>query len=92
MVLVHVLCKTVRNKVTVTAMSFQEEVFLAITSCIVLYCIALHCIALHCMHCIALYCIVLYCTMRPYTEGRLDRYRIGIPWKLYEIRIQPWLS
>ena len=27
--------------------------------------------------------IVLYCIMRPYTEGRLDRYRIGT---------QPWLS
>ena len=23
--------------------------------------------------------IALYCIMRPYTEGRLDRYRIGIP-------------
>ena len=30
--------------------------------------------------------------MRPYTEGRLDRYRIGIPWELSEIRTQPWLS
>ena len=29
-------------------------------------------------------CIVLYCIMRPYTDGRLDRYRIGVP--------QPWLS
>ena len=26
-----------------------------------------------------LYCIVLYCNMRPYTEGQLDRYDIGIP-------------
>ena len=26
-----------------------------------------------------MYCIVLYCIMRPYTEGRLDRYHIGIP-------------
>ena len=26
-----------------------------------------------------IYCIVLYCIMRPYTEGRLDRYHIGIP-------------
>ena len=43
--------------------------------------------------CIVLYCIVLYCVMRPYTEGRLDRYRIGIilP-ELSEIRTQPWLS
>ena len=30
--------------------------------------------------------------MRPYTEGRLDRYRIGIPRELSEIRAQPWLS
>ena len=37
------------------------------------------------------YC-VLYCIMRPYTEGRLDRYRIGIPRELSEIRTQPWLS
>ena len=44
------------------------------------------------MYCIVLYCIVLYCIMRPYTEGRLDRYRIGIPWELSEIRTQPWLS
>ena len=28
-----------------------------------------------------LYCIVLYCIMRPFTEGRLDRYRICIPRK-----------
>ena len=39
-----------------------------------------------------LYCIVLYCIMRPYTDGRLDRYRIGIPRELSEIRTQPWLS
>ena len=38
------------------------------------------------------YCIVLFCIMRPYTEGRLDRYRIGIPRELSEIRTQPWLS
>ena len=31
------------------------------------------------LYCIVLYCIVLYCIMRPYTEGQLDRYRIGIP-------------
>ena len=38
------------------------------------------------------YCIVLlYCIMRPYTDGRLDRYRIGIPRELSEIRTQPWL-
>ena len=37
------------------------------------------------------YC-VLYCVMRPYTEGQLDRYRIGIPRELSEIRTQPWLS
>ena len=33
--------------------------------------------------------------MRPYsayTEGRLDRYRIGNPRELYEIHTQPWLS
>ena len=30
--------------------------------------------------------------MRPYTEGRLDRYRIGISRELSEIRTQPWLS
>ena len=36
--------------------------------------------------------IVLYCIMRPYTDGRLDRYRIGIPRELSEIRTQPWLS
>ena len=36
--------------------------------------------------------IVLYCIMRPYTEGRLDRYCIGIPRELSEIRTQPWLS
>ena len=32
----------------------------------------------HTIH-IVLYCIVLYCIMRPYTEGQLDRYHIGIP-------------
>ena len=36
--------------------------------------------------------IVLYCIMRPCTDGRLDRYRIGIPRELSEIRTQPWLS
>ena len=30
--------------------------------------------------------------MRPYTEGRLNRYRIGIPRELSEIHTQPWLS
>ena len=30
--------------------------------------------------------IVLYCIMRPYTDGRLDRYRIGIARELSEIR------
>ena len=44
------------------------------------------------LYCIVLYCIVLYCIMRPYTEGQLDRYRIGIPRELSEIRTQPWLS
>ena len=34
----------------------------------------------------------LYCIMRPYTEGRLESYRIGIPRELSEIRTQPWLS
>ena len=42
------------------------------------------------LYCIVLYCIVLYCIMRPYTEGRLDRY--SIPRELSEIRTQPWLS
>ena len=45
----------------------------------------------HCYR-IVLYCIVLYCIMRPYIEGRLDRYRIGIPHEFSEIRTQPWLS
>ena len=39
-----------------------------------------------------LYCIVLYYIMKPYTDCRLDRYRIGIPWEFSEIRTQPWLS
>ena len=30
--------------------------------------------------------------MRPYTEGRLDLYRIVIPRELSQIRTQPWLS
>ena len=30
--------------------------------------------------------------MRPYTEGRSDSYRIGIPRELSEIGTQPWLS
>ena len=34
----------------------------------------------------------MYCIMGPYTEGRLDRYRTGIPRELPEIRTQPWLS
>ena len=50
-----------------------------------LHCIALHCTALH-------YCIALYCIMRSYTDGQLDRYRIGIPRELSEIRTQLWLS
>ena len=33
-----------------------------------------------------------YCIVRPYTEGRLDRYRIGIPRELSEIRTKPWMS
>ena len=37
-------------------------------------------------------CIVLYCIMRPYTEDRLDHYRIGIPRELSEIQSQSWLS
>ena len=36
-------------------------------------------------------CDVL-CIMRPYSEGRLNRYRIAIPRELSEIRTQPWLS
>ena len=31
----------------------------------------------------------MHCIMRPYIEGRLDRYRIGIPRELSEIRTQP---
>ena len=30
--------------------------------------------------------------MKHYTDGRLDRYRIGILRELSEIRTQPWLS
>ena len=30
--------------------------------------------------------------MGPHTEGRYDRYRIGIPRELSKIRTQPWLS
>ena len=36
--------------------------------------------------------VVLYCVMRPSIEGQLDRYRIGIPRELSEIRAQPWPS
>ena len=35
---------------------------------------------------------VFYCIMRPYTEGRLERYRIGIPLELSEIRTQRYLA
>ena len=35
---------------------------------------------------------VLYGIMRPYTDGPLDHYRIGIPRELSEISPQPWLS
>ena len=41
------------------------------------------------LYCIVLYCIVLYCIMRPYTEGRLERYRMGIFRELSEILTQP---
>ena len=40
-------------------------------------------------YCIVLYCIVLW---DPILMARLDRYRIGIPRELSEIRTQPWLS
>ena len=40
---------------------------------------------------VVLYCIVLYYEAL-HTEGRLDRYSIGIPRELSEIRTQPWLS
>ena len=30
--------------------------------------------------------------IRRYTEGQLDRYRIGIPRELFEIHTQHWLS
>ena len=36
--------------------------------------------------------MLLYCIMRPYTEDRLERYRIDIPPELSEIRPQPWMS
>ena len=43
----------------------------------------LHCMRLltHCAYsdCV---CVVVCCVMRPYTEGRLDPYRIGIPREL----------
>ena len=64
------------------------ELYCNLLYCIVLYCIVLYCIVLYC---IVLYCIVLFCIVRPYAEGRLDRYRIGIPRELSEIRTQPWL-
>ena len=35
-------------------------------------------------------CLALH--LGPYTESRLDRYHIGIPRELSEIRTQPWLS
>ena len=38
---------------------------------------------------IVLYCIVL---RDPILMARLNRYRIGIPRELSEIRTQPWLS
>ena len=38
------------------------------------------------------YVTLLHCIMRPYTEGRLDRYCIDIPQELSEIHTQPWLS
>ena len=74
--------------------------------CTALHCTALYCTALHCtvhvlyctvlyctvLYCIVLYCIVLYCIMRPNNEGRLDRYRIGIPRELSEVRTLSWLS
>ena len=41
------------------------------------------------MYCIVLYCIVLW---GPILMARLDRYCIGIPRELSEIRTQPWLS
>ena len=44
------------------------------------------------LHSRVLYCIVLYCILRPYTDGPIGRYRIGIPRELSEIRTQPWLS
>ena len=36
--------------------------------------------------------IVWYCIMRSYTVCRLERYRIGIPRELSEIRTEPWFS
>ena len=38
------------------------------------------------------YGMVWYGIMRPDAEGRLDRYRIGIPRELSKIRIQSWRS
>ena len=74
--------------------------------CIALHCTAPHRTALHCTVRTVPYVpyrtatyrtlpqrrTALYCIMRPYTEGQLDRYRIGIPRELSEIRTQPWLS
>ena len=42
------------------------------------------------LYCIVLYCNLLYCIMRLYTEGRVDRYRMGIPGELPEISTQPF--
>ena len=82
----------------------KHSIYCIVLYCIVLYCIVLYfvvlyfivfcCIALYCivLYCTVLDCIALYCIMRSYTDGRLDRYRIGIPRQLYKIHIQPWLS
>ena len=59
---------------------WEHTIFMALfLVCIVLYCTVL-------------YCTVLYCIMRPYTEGRLGPYCIGILRELAEIGTQPWLS
>ena len=55
----------------------------------ILYCVHTYCIVY--IHIVLCTCM-MYCVMRPYSEGRLDRYRIGIPLELSEVRTQPWLS
>ena len=59
--------------------------------CKKLKCIGIN-IILNQLYISSMYCIVLYCIMSSILTARLDRYRIGIPRELSEIRTQPWLS